>query len=214
MFACSLPSLGRIRYFVPCQCRGRRTGHTHPKGIGLLPEALWRESLRSSMLRRVCRYWGLSTADERAVSASSNRTAPSLPLVCAVPHRHQNCAHPDYICPGIGAPLPQPSAQGLGSPCPHPSALGPDVSPAGLGSPRPNLPGLGPTPTALPHLRRDSAAVRSGRDRRQLVHGTRSSDLLAMRQLPRKFSVQKRCAHKPRHSLSHACTARTPVGAS
>jgi hypothetical protein len=115
LFACSLPSLGRIRYFVPCQCRGGRLGRTRPKGMGLLLEALRRESLRSSMLRRVCRYWGLSVADERAVNASSNRTAPPLPLVCAVPHRHRNCAHPNHICPGTGAPLPH-----LNRDCAHP----------------------------------------------------------------------------------------------
>jgi hypothetical protein len=77
----------------------------------------------------------------------------------------------------------------------------------------------GPLPTALPHLRRDSAAVRSGRDRRQLVHGARSSDLLAMRQVPRykHVPVRNRCvtyAHKPRQAISDACAARTPVGAS
>ena len=100
---------------MPCQCRGSRTGHTRSKGRGLPHEALWRESLRSSMLRRVCRYWGLSMADERAINASSNRTAPPLPLVCAVPHRHRNCAHPDHICPGTGAPLPH-----LNRDCAHP----------------------------------------------------------------------------------------------
>jgi hypothetical protein len=115
LVVCSLPSLRRIRYFVPCQCRGRSTGHTLPKGMGLLLEALWRESLPSSMLRRVNRYWGLSMADERAVNASSNRTAPPLPLVCAVRHRHRNCAHPDHICPGTGAPLPH-----LNRDCAHP----------------------------------------------------------------------------------------------
>jgi hypothetical protein len=182
--------------------------------MGLLLEALWRESLRSSMLRRVFRYWGLSTADERAVNASSNRTAPPLPLVCAVRHRHRNCAHPDHICPGTGAPLPH-----LNRDCAHPchTHLRGDL----MYLPRTRLTHLHrdwrPLPTALPHLRRDSAAVRSGRDRRQLVHGARSSDLLAMRQLPRRVSVRKRCvtyAHKPRQALSHACTARTPVGAS
>ena len=74
-----------------------------------------------------------------------------------------------------------------------------------------------PLPTALPHLRRDSAAVRSGRDRRQLVHGKRSSDLLAMRRLPRRVPVRNRCvtyAHKPRQALSDACIDRKPVWAS